>query len=383
MGMHRSLRVYDRNVIMTAPFHIARPFSRLFLVGDNAPWVLSEEVRSVHAIATQLGIDAEVVENTSHVHRQSIFYISRYALFQSLDSDRDNRLGLAYFHGTPGTGHPEFDTMFARLRERHERISRVQVSYSEMEDLMMRTGMDRSKIHRIPLGIAIEMFRFRGAEDRSRARDALGIPPTAFLVGSFQKDGNGWGDGTAPKLIKGPDVFLRVLAAVRQRIPGLTVLLTGPARGYVKQGLDQLRIPYIHRHLERYEDIAGCYHAIDAYVVASRQEGGPKAILESMASGAPLVTTRVGQAIDLVRHGVNGWMSASEDVDHLAAGLLTVHQDPLRWLTITKAGRITAEGHSYGNQLSLWQRFFQGFVEMPIRTDMLTGERTGAGRVTA
>jgi glycosyltransferase involved in cell wall biosynthesis len=368
---------------MTAPFHSAPPYSQLYLVGDNAPWVLSEEVRSVHAIATRLGIDARVVEDASCIRQQSIFYISRYALFESLEKDKDNRLGLAYFHGTPGTGYPEFDDMFNRLRARHQRISRVHVSYSEMEQLMIRTGMERSKIHRIPLAVAIEMFRFRNAEDRQSARAALDIPPGAFLVGSFQKDGNGWGEGLSPKLIKGPDVFLRVLAAVRQQIPGLMVLLTGPARGFVKNGLDQLGIPYRHSQLERYEDVARCYHALDAYVVASRQEGGPKAILESMASGVPLVTTRVGQAIDLVLHGMNGWMSASEDVDHLAAGLLSVHLDPSRWWTIVKHGRDTAEENSYGNQLSLWRTFFKGFVEMPEGPDtVLTAERGGLGRVT-
>ena len=36
-----------------------------------------------------------------------------------------------------------------------------------------------------------------------------------------------------------------------------------------------------------------------------------------MAVGVPLVTTRVGQAADLVRHGENGWMVDAEDVDGL------------------------------------------------------------------
>ena len=350
---------------MTTSLHTDVPYSRLYLVGDNAPWVLSEEVRSVHAIATRLGIDAHVVTDTTDVHKQSIFYISRYALFQSIERDHDNRLAFAYFHGAPVTGYPEFDDMFQRLTYWHPRISRVQVSYSEMEDVMARTGMERSKIHRIPLAIELPFFRFRTPGDKHAARSALGIPQDAFVVGSFQKDGNGWGDGLEPKLIKGPDVFLRVIDAVRDRIPGLMVLLTGPARGFVKRGLEQLRVPYRHVMLDRYEDVAQCYHALDAYVVASRQEGGPKAILESMASGVPLVTTRVGQAIDLVQPGVNGWMSASEDVSHLAAGVQQIHTTPQSWVPITANGRATAEANAYDRQAALWQRFFSGFVQVP------------------
>ena len=33
-----------------------------------------------------------------------------------------------------------------------------------------------------------------------------------IIIGSFQKDGQGWGDGTMPKLIKGPDIFAKWLS---------------------------------------------------------------------------------------------------------------------------------------------------------------------------
>ncbi len=65
--------------------------------------------------------------------------------------------------------------------------------------------------------------------------------------------------------------------------------------------------------------MARAYEAIDLCIVASRDEGGPRAVLESMAIGVPLVTTRVGQAADLVRHEENGWMVEVEDVDGLVA----------------------------------------------------------------
>ena len=64
--------------------------------------------------------------------------------------------------------------------------------------------------------------------------------------------------------------------------------------------------------------MARAYEAIDLCIVASRDEGGPRAVLESMAIGVPLVTTRVGQAADLVRHEENGWLVEVEDVDAIA-----------------------------------------------------------------
>ena len=61
--------------------------------------------------------------------------------------------------------------------------------------------------------------------------------------------------------------------------------------------------------------VAKAYRALDVCLVTSRDEGGPKAVLEAMATGVPLVTTRVGQAADLVRHARNGYIVDVEDAE--------------------------------------------------------------------
>jgi glycosyltransferase involved in cell wall biosynthesis len=137
----------------------------------------------------------------------------------------------------------------------------------------------------------------------------------------------------------------------------LHVLLSGPARGYVRAGLDRLGIPYVHRRLERYEDVAQLYHALDVYLVPSRQEGGPKSVLEAMASGVPIVSTRVGQATELVRDRVNGRLVDVEDVDALVDALT---ED--RLASSVAAGRETAAANCYEAQRPLWGAFFDGFV---------------------
>ena len=64
-----------------------------------------------------------------------------------------------------------------------------------------------------------------------------------------------------------------------------------------------------------------------AALVTSRQEGGPKTVLESLATGIPLVTTRVGQATDLVADGDNGLLADVDDVAALAAAVSRIHDD--------------------------------------------------------
>src|SRR4029453_9306139 len=103
---------------------------------------------------------------------------------------------------------------------------------------------------------------------------APGLATTAFVAGSFQKDGVGWGEGLEPKLVKGPDVLLAAVERLREAVPHRPVRLTGPARGYVRQGLDDLGVPYRHVSARSRDELAQAYHALDVYLVSSRQEGG-------------------------------------------------------------------------------------------------------------
>src|SRR6188474_3478234 len=265
------------------------PHSRLFVAQEGADWVLAYESRQLQKLAAGLGIPVGAERWVNAVSNQAVFHESQFTLLLEDFERRGNRLGFAYFHGRPGTtGFPEFDACYRRLEQRHAEIDAVQVTNEAMEAVVLETGVAPEKVHRIPIGIDPVAFAPRTEEVRALARRELGLPESAFVVGSFQKDGVGWGEGLEPKLVKGPDVLLEALGLLRERAPELLVLLTGPARGFVREGLDRLAVPYIHLVAETRADLARAYRALDAYVVASRQEGGPKAALEAMASGVPL-----------------------------------------------------------------------------------------------
>lgn len=337
--------------------------SRLFVAGDGQHWAIGEDARAISRLAAGLGIRVGREEWISAVHRQSVFYASQFSLSDA-EFARGNRIGLAYLHGRPGTpGMPEFDACYRIVQRRRAGLARVHVPSLAMEELVLEAGVPRERVFRIPIAIDLGRFRLRAAEERAEARHRLGLPAQAFVAGSFQKDGVGWGEGLEPKLIKGPDVLLEAVALLREHVSELWLLLTAPARGFVKRGLERLGVPYRHVLLDSLDQVADAYRALDVCLVTSRDEGGPKAVLESMATGVPLVTTRVGQAADLVRHGVNGFLVDVGDAEGLArwAGHVASAPEP-ELAGILAAARTTAEECSYEALTPRWRELFTGFV---------------------
>ena len=336
------------------------PFSHLIIKNDGADWVLSSIAKEMSLLCNKIGINVIDERYLYNAKKQCVYYTSKYEALLYW-KEPSHRIAFPYYHGDP-SANVTFKTMFDNLRKHHNKIHRIQVSHSQMEKLILDTGIDHKKVFRIPISIDLDLFKFNDSDKKKNIRDRLGIPQSAVVVGSFQKDGNGMGEGMEPKLIKGPDVFLKTMEVVKTKVPELFVLLTGPARGYVKAGLEKLATPYKHICLSDYTEIGDYFQALDLYIVPAREEGGPRAILESMASGIPLITTRVGQAIDLVKHGENGWMVNVEDAEGLAYWAKYVIENTGSIGDILKKGRDTAEENCYEAQIPLWTSFMKGFV---------------------
>ena len=338
--------------------------SRLFAVGERTGWSVDEDARHVETAARRLGFAVAPSSWARYASDQSVFVASHFDALRPAWLDSTHRLGTAYLHGRPGTGgYPEFDRAFEVLRATPQRFACIQVTHAEMRDLVLEAGVNAAAVHLIPIGIDLENFPLVTPEDRAEARRRFGLSHDAFVVGSFQKDGVGWGEGLEPKLIKGPDVLVGALRTVRADVRELCVLLTGPARGYVRKELDRAGIPYVHALVDTRAELAAAYHAVDVCLVPARQEGGPKSVLEAMASGVPLVTTRVGQAPDLVEEGANGWLVDVEDADALAARAVAIHSGvPAH---VRDNARATAERYALARLDLQWEQLFEAFVERP------------------
>jgi len=228
---------------------------------------------------------------------------------------------LTWYHGT------DKDVDYIRLLpEVSKKLSFIHTSTTVTEKQLVKWGADPDKIRVIPIGIDTNQFIKVDEEKKKRLKHDIGIPYDSVCIGSFQKDGNGWGEGNTPKMVKGPDIFCNVVEMLKKDFP-IFILLTGPARGYVKNRLAEAGIPYKHIFLKNYLDIPKYYNALDLYIISSRAEGGPKSMHESFASGVPLVSTDMGMVRDYGKSGYNSLISPIDDAASLAENCKRVIAD--------------------------------------------------------
>ncbi len=89
--------------------------------------------------------------------------------------------------------------------------------------------------------------------------------------------------------------------------------------------------------------VADFLRNLDLFVLPSLAEGISNTILEAMASGVPVVATRVGGNPELVEDGITGTLTASQDVGGLARAILKYATDPALAQRQGSAGRRRVE----------------------------------------
>jgi hypothetical protein len=127
-------------------------------------------------------------------------------------------------------------------------------------------------------------------------RDKYSIPNNQLIVGSFQRDTEGF-DLKTPKLSKGPDIFCEIVEKIK---PKPHVVLCGWRRQYIISRLEAAGITYSYYEMANLQKISELYNCLDLYLVTSRHEGGPQALLECSLKKTPILSTNVGMANEVL-----------------------------------------------------------------------------------
>jgi glycosyltransferase involved in cell wall biosynthesis len=213
--------------------------------------------------------------------------------------------------GLPGWQRSFYGRVERWLARRTDAI--IAVSHDEADHAREHLQIDPKKLHVIPNGIDAIDF-----PSKESARSRLGIAPGELVVGFVGR--------LAPQ--KAPDVMLRSFATVAREAPHVRLVMigNGPLETETARLVDQLGLA--PRVLLLGDVVATqVMPAFDLFCLSSRYEGLPYVLLEALAAGLPIVSTRVEGASMCITHEENGLLVPIDEPAALAAALLRVAKD--------------------------------------------------------
>lgn len=252
-------------------------------------------------------------------------------------------------HGKPDQD-PWFDIPLRKWEARMtDRI--VTVSAPLAEDLVVRVGVDRSKISICENGVDSSKFT-PDALDRSLIRRALDVSDRLVF-------------GVVARLVsvKNLHVLIEAFAEIRSKIPlehrpVLLLVGAGPLELELRSIAEHWGLAESCRFLGERADTDRVHRAIDIFVLPSLAEGTSISILESMASGALVVATPVGSNPKLLGRNERGILASGPDRSSIAAAMLTAassYQDA----KLQKAARdFVVEHYSVERMTADYLRFY-------------------------
>ena len=237
----------------------------------------------------------------------------------------------------------------------------VCVSAGVARHLRRRTGWPARKIAVIPNGI--DAARFEGVAPTPRRE--IGVDDEASLalfVGRIARQ-------------KGVDVLIEAARIVARSRPDWRLALVGegPSRAEIERSTrDDPLLAGRVRWLGFRDDVPALLKSAALFVLPSRWEGMPNAVLEAMAAGTPVVATRVEGTEELIADGRTGRLVPPGDPEALAGAILGALSDrgeAARWAEAARAVVLRDHGIDavVARYEALWRRLLAGgsFVDWP------------------
>lgn len=227
----------------------------------------------------------------------------------------------------------------------------VTISEFNRRHMVAKYGLSKADIQVVHCGVDLTRFAF------VEHKPVVGRAPMRLLnVGRLVE-------------VKGHDVLLHALARVRNR--GVPFMLDVIGGGPLHEPLLALTCALgleaqVRFHGARDESfVRQRLVAADVFVLPSRSEGLPVACIEALATGTPVIATRIFGIPELIEDGVTGLLVDADDADSLADAICRAWSEPKALARGRIAGRRKVEAEfertACTRQLiEVWRRATQG-----------------------
>jgi glycosyltransferase involved in cell wall biosynthesis len=200
---------------------------------------------------------------------------------------------------------------------------------AESAQQLQNFELTKSSVEYVPNGVSIPA-RLSPTE-RNRLKSALGFSDSHILIGSIGRlDHN-----------KNFAMLIRVFATLAMTWPALRLVIIGegPARSQLTAAAEEFGVankvclPGVISLASRY------LPAMEVCCLTSYTEGMPNVIMEAAAAGLPVVSTDCGDSVNLIEHGVSGYLVSANDDTSMSGYLNMLLANPAQTMRMGDEGQ--------------------------------------------
>jgi glycosyltransferase involved in cell wall biosynthesis len=199
------------------------------------------------------------------------------------------------------------------------------------KDYRAFAGARDQQVITVPNGLDITAIHHLTPDGRVGKRQALGLDSKDIVI------------GTVARLAKEKDfeTFLRAVADAHEKMPTLRCLIVGegPLRAYLESFAWSLDLKHVVQFLGERKDVGDLIQCFDGFLLTSVIEGMPNAVMESQLLGVPVVATRAGGTVDLIKEGETGLLADIGDHQALASCIVRLFTENGLWERISLTAR--------------------------------------------
>lgn len=268
-------------------------------------------------------------------------------------------LGIPCIHTMHGV-HVQEHLRFVRffycfLEKRLARITKKIVAVSEGEQKeSMRFGISSNKLCIIHNGIDFEQY-CADSMVKEQTRKTLGIPNYAILI-------IGVGRNVFQKNFQ---EFVDIIASVKVHTPNIAAILVGDGneREDIQTLVKKNDLCDTIQMLGTREDVPELLAASDLYLSTSRWEGMPLSVLEAMATGLPIVVSRVTGNNDLIENNENGMVYSLGNVKEASEKIMLLYKNKeLRMRLGNKARADAIQKYNIGRMVAAHRELYNSIL---------------------
>jgi len=253
-----------------------------------------------------------------------------------------------------------------RMRERIDRLTNWASDAITTNSRLAAAGLTQrgvvapGRLLVIPNSIQVDRYAANPG-DRERQRQEMGIREDEFLwlsVGRLEKDKDHENLLAAMRLLHQDGI------KTSARVAG-----EGPERGALEGMAANLDLRERVQFLGTRRDLGPLYNAADGFVLPSRREGLPNVIMEALASGIPVVASRVGGVPELVQEGETGFLVPPRDTEALSTAMRRLMEiPPSQRREMGERGRKhVEESFGVGAVTDQWESLFNELTHRKLR----------------